>query len=126
MKVLLYQASRFFVVGLLAMATHFAIFSLLIRHNMAPLVANVLAFLGAFQVSFWGHFYWSFRGMQASRRSAMVKFFAVATGSFLINEAMLATLLRWTALSSQIALLITLFTVALMTFLLSRFWAFAK
>ena len=125
MKQLRKQAGRFFIVGILAMATHFAVFSTLTHLGIAPLIANALAFTVAFQVSFWGHFLWSFQMVNTPRFVALRRFLLVAIGSFLVNEVMLAALLKWTPLPDKLALLIVLFTVAGGTFLLSKFWAFS-
>jgi len=126
MKLLLRQAARFLVVGLLAMGTHFLCFSVISEcFELNPLFVNVIAFLVAFQVSFWGHFKWSFSESKNARGPAMMRFFVVSVGSFLVNEMMFAGLLKWTDLPEKLSLLIVLFTVAGGTFLWSKFWAFS-
>jgi putative flippase GtrA len=125
MKSLIFQAARFFIVGLAAMATHFLTFVLLQPSGIHPLVVNIIAFLVAFQVSFYGHFKWSFKESNRSKRSAMIRFFILALGGFLINESLFALLLTFTPLPEKLALLIVLFTVAGGTFLFSKFWAFS-
>jgi len=107
------------------MITHFVIFYILDHLKINPYIANLLAFIVAFQVSFWGHFAWSFQESDIPRNTAMLRFFIVAIVSFLINELMLAGLLEFTQLSHSIDLLIVLFTVAGGTFLFSKFWAFS-
>lgn len=125
MKRLILQATRFFLVGLSATATHFFVFFILMRFEINPLIANVFAFLIAFQVSFFGHFSWSFKDSDSPRRLAKQRFFIISIGSFLVNEAMLAGLLQWSTLGNEAALLIVLFSVAGATFLFSKFWAFS-
>mgnify|MGYP005994805779 CR=1 FL=1 len=118
------HASRFLVVGLCAMTVHFLLVVVFVNLEVQPLVANVFAFLGAFQVSFWGHSSWSFADICGSRGKSMLRFFAVAVGSFLLNEVLFAALLHWTILPYQLALFLVLGFVAGITFLLSKFWAF--
>jgi len=125
MKQLIQQATRFLIVGLAAMATHFLTFILLSPTGLHPLIENIIAFLVAFQVSFWGHFKWSFKESNRSKRSAKIRFFILAIGGFILNEAMFALLLNSTHLPERLALLIVLFTVAGGTFLFSKFWAFS-
>lgn len=118
------HASRFTVVGLCAMTVHFLLVVGLVYLTVAPLLANVAAFLIAFQVSFWGHLGWSFSDLCATRNMAMRRFFLVAVGGFALNEVLYAALLRWTPLPYQVALFLVLGTVALGTFVISRCWAF--
>ena len=125
MKNSIIQAVRFFIIGIISMSLHFCVFSILIHLDMPPLSANVISFIVAFQMSFWGHFLWSFYQNGVSRSTAVLRFFLVAIGSFVVNELMMASLLRWTTFDPQKSLIIVLFTVAGGTFLLSKFWAFS-
>jgi putative flippase GtrA len=116
----------FGVVGISALAVHFACVSLvLVPLGAAPLLANVAAFLLAFQVSYWGHRRLTFRAHDVAHSQSAPRFFAVACLSFAVNEAMYFLLLRYTALDYRAALLIVLFAVAVLTFALSKLWAFA-
>ena len=112
------------VVGLCAMAVHFLLTVVFVSLDVPPLVANGLTFLGAFQISFWGHSSWSFVDICGPRGKSMLRFFAVAIGSFALNEVLFAALLHWTDLPYQLALAMVLGFVAGITFLLSKFWAF--
>ena len=85
---------------------------------------NVFAFLLAFQVSYLGHRYWTFNHQKHSLAS-LPKFFSVAAGGFLINEGVFALLLHLSGWYYPIALGITLVLIAILTFLLGKFWAFA-
>ncbi len=118
------QIGRFGVVGISALAVHWVVVALLVPTGLAPLVANVLAFLVAFQVSYAGHRRWTFDAAHLSRRQTLPRFFLVALASFAANELMYAVLLRYTPLDYRLALLLVLGLVAGMTFLFSRQWAF--
>ncbi|MGH8353469.1 MAG: GtrA family protein [Pseudomonas sp.] len=115
----------FAVVGLSALMAHFLLVALLlVPLGVPPLVANVLAFLLAFQVSYWGHRLKTFDAGHLPHGQTLPRFFAVASLSFLLNEVLYFLLLRFTPLDYRIALLMVLFTVALVTFALSRAWVF--
>jgi putative flippase GtrA len=125
MTSLLKQAFRFGIVGVIAMIAHFTLVVVFVNLSVAPLLANVIAFLGAFQISYWGHVSWSFAEAEAPRRNSLKRFFMVATSSFLLNEILFAALLEFTHLTYQTSLIIVLTFVAGLTFFLSRHWAFA-
>lgn len=116
----------FGVVGISALLVHFILVTLLVPLGLAPLLANVLAYLLAFQVSYWGHRLKTFDAAHLSHRHTLPRFFAVASLSFLLNEALYYLLLRFTPLDYRLALLIVLFCVAVLTFVLSRMWAFSN
>ena len=116
----------FGVVGVSAMLVHFVLVAwLLVPAGLPPLAANVVAFLLAFQVSYWGHRLKTFEAGHVPHRQALPRFFAVSSLSFVLNEAMYFVLLRHTPLDYRAALLIVLFTVAVVTFVLSKLWAFS-
>jgi len=126
MKRLMRHAFRFGIVGVLAMATHYLLVLLLVHFSVAPLIANVFAFVGAFQVSYWGHSSWSFSDLSASRKDSFRRFVIVSVSGFLLNELLFFLFLKFTHIPYQISLLIVLPFVAGLTFLLSRHWAFAR
>lgn len=116
----------FGVVGLSALAVHFCLVSLLlVPLGMAALHANIVGFLLAFQVSYWGHRSLTFQVRHLPHLQAMPRFFAVACLSFAVNETLYFLLLRYTLLDYRLALLIVLFAVALLTFVLGKLWAFS-
>jgi putative flippase GtrA len=116
----------FGVIGSSAMLTHFLLVTLLVPLGWGPLLANVLAYLLAFQVSYWGHKHKTFGAAHVSHRQTLPRFFAVASLSFVLNETLYFLLLRCTALDYRVALLLVLVSVALVTLVLSRSWAFAQ
>jgi putative flippase GtrA len=122
------QLLHFGGVGGAAAATHYSVVLVLAALGMHPLLANVFAFLTAFQVSYFGHRHLTFADSAAGlpHRQTLPRFFAVASGSFLLNEALFWLLLRYTPLPYQVSLGIVMVVVAVVTFLLSRMFAFAK
>lgn len=122
MKALLW----FGAVGASAAAVHFCVVWWLVgSHQLPALVANVIGFLLAFGVSFFGHHRLSFAAQQAETRQALPRFAAVAVLGFVSNELAYALLLQL-GLEYRLALLLVLLGVAAMTWLLSRHWAFRR
>lgn len=116
----------FGVVGVSALLVHYCLVTLaLVPLGVKPLVANVVGFLLAFQVSYWGHRCLTFQAGHVAHRQALPRFFAVACLSFCVNEAMYFILLHYSRLDYRSALLVVLFTVAALTFLLGKLWAFS-
>lgn len=123
-KILFWQLFRFGIVGLSAATVNFIGVVLLVEYaNLEPLIANIIAFLLAFNVSYIGHRFWTFNHKKHQSNSAP-KFFIIAINSLLLNEAIFALLLHVTSLHYTVALIITIFLVAIVTFILSKLWAF--
>ncbi len=115
----------FVATGCTAAAVHFAVVvGLVERAGWAPLVANGAAWLTAFVVSFTGHLRFSFADQAAPPLRAARRFFATSALGFVLNEAAYAALLHGAGLGYRIALAAVLAGVALLTWLLSRHWAF--
>ncbi len=119
------ELAAFGIVGGTAFAVHLGVVTLLVPHGVPPLIANVVAFLTAFAVSFLGHARWSFPAAGRAVAPALMKFAVVAIGGFALNEAAYAALLAWTSLDYRAALFLVLAGVAGLTFFAGRQWAFA-
>jgi putative flippase GtrA len=115
----------FGLIGISALLVHFLLVTLLVPMGLQPLLANVVAYLLAFQVSYWGHRQKTFAAGHVSHWQTLPRFFAVASLSFLLNEALYFLLLHYTPLDYRVALLLVLAAVAVVTFVLSRAWAFS-
>ena len=82
------QLARFAMVGFSLAALYSAIYWVLATYVMAPVLAVVVAFLVAVSIGFVLHSRWSFRGHGAAEDNRLkVKFLAVQTSGFLLNEA---------------------------------------
>lgn len=116
----------FGAVGVTAMLVHLACVALvLVPLGLDPLIANLIAFLIAFQVSHAGHRRLTFGHHDAPAARSRVRFFGVALTSFVVNELMYWALLRFTSMDYRAALAIVLVAVAALTFVVARQWAFA-
>ena len=118
------QVARFGIVGLSAAAIHFSTVMMLVQYfAMQPLVANILGFCVAFQMSYWGHRLWTFNAGSIQHSDALPRLIAVQIGNLVANEALFYTFLRM-HIPYQLALLIVLTTLPIFTFLLNKFWVF--
>jgi len=117
---------KFGLVGIIAMLIHWLIVILIVADSLTPLFANVIGFLVAFNVSYFGHRYWTFQlnSYSMGNKQAFIRFFVVAFSSFLINEFLYYLLLSYTTLNYMTALAIVLVCVAIFTFISSNLWVF--
>ena len=119
------QLLQFVLVGGGAAATHLAVVGLLVSlAGLAPLWANVLAFLVAFVVSYNGHALLTFSESKAQGWSVVARYFAVACLSFVANEVLYYIALNWLHWHYFWSLAAVLVLVAIGTFVMSKFWAF--
>lgn len=121
---------RFGIVGLTAAGVHYLVtIGLVELTGMAPQLANIGGFIVAFWVSYAGHRYWTFSDTldhDQEKRTSFFRFLSVALLGFGMNALLFHLLLTWTSIPYYIALAIVVFTVAAMTYLLSRLWAFKR
>jgi putative flippase GtrA len=116
----------FLVVGAGAAAGHWLMVVALVSSlGMRPLVANVLGWLVAFVFSFLGHYCLTFRDQVAPLLRSALRFFGVSALGFSVNQCLYAITL---ALGQRYdwALFFVMLAVAVMTYFLSRRWAFLR
>jgi len=115
----------FVIVGSSAAFVHWATVVTLVRLlALPPLAANIGGWLVAFGVSFAGQSGLTFRDQGAPLAQAARRFFMLSFGGFMLNEAAYAVLLRWSPWRYDLLLALVLVGVAIVTYLLSRRWAF--
>lgn len=117
------QLARFGVVGVGAMTVHWLVVVAIVPLGIPELIANVIGFCVAFNVSYFGHHYWTFASTTETL-TTFKRFLTVAITSFIVNECLYSLLLNFTTLDYRTALAIVLVAVAALTFVLSRLWAF--
>ena len=116
--------SRFALVGIVATSVHVSIVWALIElFRIETLLANLVAFLTAFIVSFTGQYLWTFRSNR-NWRSALARFFPVSSFGFVLNNIVLITLLELGFMSDSHAAMISACIIPIVTYLAGRFWAF--
>jgi putative flippase GtrA len=120
------SAVAFIAVGCVAAAVHLGVVTALVgAAAWPPLWANPVGWLLAFGASFSGHWAFSFKAHAAPLKRSAGRFFGVSAAGFAINEGAYALLLRQGSLGYQWALAVVLLSVALLTYVVSRYWAFA-
>lgn len=121
---LLNQLTRFGAVGVTAATIHFCLVVLLVQHaSLHPLMANVAAFLVSFQVSYWGHRRFTFPQTITLHREAYSKLILLQLANLAANEGLFYFFLSL-HLPYQLALIIVLTILPVMTFTISKFWVF--
>jgi putative flippase GtrA len=127
MQKIMKQLCWFVAVGCAAAATHWLVVVAVVSFaGYAPLIANVIGWLIAFCVSFLGHYQLTFKLQHAPLSRALRRFFAVSALGFGVNELAYAYLLHATTLRYDVLLALILIAIAVMTFILGRFWAFRR
>ncbi|WP_296243822.1 MULTISPECIES: GtrA family protein [unclassified Psychrobacter] len=132
------QALWFLAVGASAALVHFLVLVSIVNFTaITPAWANVGAFLIAFLVSFFGHFYLTFKQSDHSNKSiqhnnnkkrhlpALGKWFSSSAAGFIANQGLFVLGLR--SFGEQYYIVIWLLVtgvITVMTFALGKFWAF--
>ena len=125
-QTIFWQLVRFGIIGVLASCWHFCMVYLFVSKQLSePLIANIFAFFSAFLISYLGHSLWTFNDKTHTHKTAVRKFFLVALVGFILNEGGYYLLLTLTSLNYMSALIIILLIVPLITFVLSKYWAFS-
>lgn len=130
MKSTVIQVSRFASVGLVATGIHALVYGVLGGvSSITPMLANLLAFLVAFGFSYLGHFRFTFgeqmRGRSALRSySVQLRFFVVALTGLGLNALGVWVTTDYLKANYLLAILPMVFVVPLITFGISKAWAF--
>ena len=119
------QLARFVLVGLFLAAIYSAIYWYLATFVMPPVAAVVIAFLVSVSIGFVLHSRWSFRGhSQREDHRLKVKFLAVQTSGFFLNEIFTWVLTGPMHGPTWWPLIPAIFVTPFATFALNRQWVF--
>lgn len=119
------ELGAFTAVGATAMGAHVTLVASSVPYGLSPLVANLVAFVFSFGLSFVGHARWSFPAAGRPVGVALRRFAVISVAFFGLNEAAYAGALVWTPLDYRLALLAVFGAVGLVKLLASKHWAFA-
>lgn len=122
----IYQFIRFGSVGSIAALTHYLIVMLLIQpqYNISLKYANLIAFLLAFWVSYFGHRIFTFQATHLQHKETLSKFIIVAGLGFAFNELTLLISHYYTSISISVLVILSIVITSIFTFLLNRYFAF--
>lgn len=116
--------ARFGLVGITSTCVHILIVWLLLSQTSLPtLVANMLAFLTAFGISFTGNYLWTFRSPGHPGKT-MGRFLLISFSAFAVNSLLLAGLLSAGWLAPTASAIVSAAVIPVITFLASRLWGF--
>lgn len=124
------EVVAFAAVGLTASVVHFVTALLLIENwQITAWIANILAFAVALPVSYLGHSHVTFSARRNRRASAVSpqtfgRFLQLAVSGFAINQTSVVLFIETLGLPHRPVLFFTIFGVAGVTFVASKYWAF--
>ncbi|NWG39428.1 MAG: GtrA family protein [Hydrogenophilaceae bacterium] len=122
----LLTAARFGLVGIAATAVHILTVWTLLSVTLLPaIVANLVAFLTAFGVSFAGNYLWTFRTPGYPTEAAR-RFFVISGGAFVANTLLFASLLKGAWFSPTVSAIVSATVVPVISFTASRLWGFRR
>ncbi|MFV0486440.1 MAG: GtrA family protein [Vibrio fluvialis] len=116
-----WQLNRFAMVGVLATTLHLSVVRIgyWLANGVSEYEINAIGFLIAFVSSYLGHRYFTF-----AQKGSFFKFLVVALIGFGVNNVILASLLKEGQLMGWGAVMISTISAPVMTFTLSKCWAF--
>jgi len=116
--------SRFTLVGIAAACIHIGIvWALITQLGIEVLLANLIAFLTAFLISFSGQYLWTFRSKR-HWHSALIRFFIISLSGFALNNVVLIALLELGLMPDVITAMLSACIIPVFTYIAGRFWAF--
>ncbi len=120
------QLIKFIVVGGSAAGVHLlCLWALVNQAGFSAIIANCMAFSVAFTISYAGQSLWTFNHKQHDLKSSGLRFLIVQLFcSFVLNQGLYTLLISYTSLHYLLASFIVLATVPIVTFTLSKYWAF--
>src|ERR1700690_2903459 len=122
---LIRQLGFFGIVGCCAAVVQLCVVILLVEFtHMHPLVANIIGFLLAFNVSYFGHRSLTFAGTTVNHKVAVTRLFGLGVANFIANEGLFYIFLTVFKLYYPIALILVLAILPALTFVISKLWVF--
>jgi putative flippase GtrA len=123
-KLLQLQLTRFIIVGSTAALVNFlGVWGLVAVFSLAPLLANLIAYIVASSVSYLGHYHWTFTSNR-QHKTSVIRFYILLAINFCLNESLFALFLHGFHLDYRLALFVTLLIIPLFTFVASKFWVY--
>lgn len=121
------QFIKFFIVGSFNTILDYLIYLALTRlFSLYFLHANIISVLIAMTFSFVLNKYWTFKNNEKNLKKQYLKFFAVNTVAFLLNNSIVFGLVSFFSLYDLIAKAIAVFVGLFWNFFANRYWTFKK
>ncbi len=127
-KFVSYSESRrifcFFVVGGMAALLHVGIAVGLVEYwDFGILLANLIGFLVAVNISFWGHYKWTFQSSTCIKNT-YTRFFKIATLAFMISNVLLIFFVEANLVSDSAAIVVANLIIPISSFVINKTWTF--
>lgn len=115
---------KFGIVGAVAAFVHVSALFVLVNYAaLSLLLANMLAFIIAFCVSYPGQSRWTFADRNIDHRKGIGRFLSIQLlSNFVINQSLFYLLVSYTELNYLLVCVMVLISVAVITYLLSFYW----
>jgi putative flippase GtrA len=121
---LIRQLFRFGMVGGLATVVNSALFLIFVDiFKVVPLLSNLLAFLCAFLVSYFGHSWWTF-GHRKHSSEKLARFLMTSLLGLAINSCFIWILMHQLHQSAYVAIIPMIFMTPLLIFCINKSWVF--
>ncbi|MEP1446582.1 MAG: GtrA family protein [Paraglaciecola sp.] len=119
---------KFFSIGVIATLVHSGTFSLCIALQlMSAQWANLVAYLVALTVSYFGQRYWTFSSSEPNKQTnTLVRFIGVSLLGYCLNAFWVYTVTSLLSFSAYYALLGIGFLTPALTFVLLKYWVFTR
>ena len=119
------QFLRFCVIGVASTVTHFLVAVIMVEFAGLPVLwANAVAFAIAFLVSYSGNHRWTF-ALDGGHGRFLPRFVATQLAGFGLNQAIVWLIAIRLGADYRLGLAAALVIVPVVTFLISRLWAFS-
>ena len=120
------QIVRFGIIGCIGAFINMLIVVFMVEHmHWHPLGANIIGFLGSFNISYFGHRYYSFSDQVSNNHTTSItRFLFIALSSFGLNELLFYLFLTYCHFHYTLSLIFVIAVVATINFILNKFWAF--
>ena len=119
------QVLRFALVGAAATCTHYVV-ALLLADHVNLYGANLVGYLAAVAISYFGHQRFSFRvaAGDISHQRQLPRFVAGSLGGLVLSYLLLALMRVWLGAPNWLSLAVAVGLVPVYAFLLNKFWVF--
>lgn len=126
MLALIKQLLRFGIIGGASTFINCIVFVWLVDYlKLQPLAGNLLAFLAAFLISYFGHSSWTFKHKHHNKEK-LLKFFMTSMLGLAINSGFVWVLMHMLSQSAYVAILPMIFITPLLIFYINKTWVFNK
>lgn len=120
-----YQTLRFGIVGVINTVIGYGVYFLMLRIKVAYVLALLISNIVGVTNSYFWNKYFTFKSRKKSF-TELVRFLSVYAVTFLVNLVILMLMVEKVKMNKEIAQVVALFIVTLISFFGHKFWSFSK